>query len=125
MLVSLENMDAFRESYGFVASDDVLRAVSLMLLNTMREPSGPDDFLGHTGSSDFVLVVVPANLQTLNERLRACLEQSLDYFYAIKDREQVAKRKNRLAVKIADVPSVSGHVISAEQLKVELLRRKR
>lgn len=125
VLVCLENMDAFRESYGFVASDDVLRAVSLMVLNTMREASGPDDFLGHTGSSDFVLVVPPANLQALNERLRARLEQSLDYFYPIKDREQVAKRKDRLAVKIADIPSVSGRFTNAEQLKVELLRRKR
>ena len=26
-LISLENLDVFRESYGFVASDDVLRAV--------------------------------------------------------------------------------------------------
>ncbi len=125
MLVSLENMDVFRESYGFVASDDVLRAASLMVLNTMREASDPDDFLGHTGSADFVLVVPPANLQALNERLRARLEQSLDYFYPIKDREQVAKRKDRLAVKIADMPSVSERFTSTEQLKVELLRRKR
>ena len=31
MLVTLENLDTFREAYGFVASDDVLRAVSLMV----------------------------------------------------------------------------------------------
>jgi len=125
MLVALDNMDAFRESYGFVASDDVMRAVSLMVLNTMHEISGPEDFLGHSGPSDFVLVVPPASVQALNERLRARLEQSLDYFYPIKDREQVAKRKDRLAVKIAELPSVSGRFNSAEQLKVELLRRKR
>ena len=124
VLVALENMDAFREAYGFVASDDVLRAVSLMVLNTMREASGADDFLGHSGPSDFVLVVPPANLSALSERLRARLEQSLDYFYPIKDREQVAKRKDRLAVKIADMPSILGRFNSAEQLKVELLRRK-
>ncbi|MBI1854264.1 MAG: response regulator [Chloroflexi bacterium] len=125
LLVALENMDAFREAYGFVASDDVLRAVSLMVLNTMREASGSDDFLGHTGSADFVLIVPPANLQALRERLRVRLEQSLDYFYPLKDREQAAKRKDRLTVKIADLPSVSGRFTSAEQLKVELQKRKR
>jgi len=31
LIVSLENLDIFRESYGFVASDDVMRAVSLMI----------------------------------------------------------------------------------------------
>ncbi len=125
LLVSLENMDSFREAYGFVASDDVLRAVSLMILNTMRESSGPDDFLGHTGSSDFVLVVPPANLPALRERLQSRLEQSLDYFYPIKDREQAAKRKDRLIVKMADVPSLAGRYPTAEQLKVDLLRRKK
>jgi DNA-binding response OmpR family regulator len=125
LLVSLENMDAFREAYGFVASDDVLRAVSLMVLNTMREVGGPDDFLGHAGSADFVLIVAPANLSALNERLRTRLEQSLDYFYPIKDREQMTKQKDRLAVRIADMPSVAGRFTSAEQLKTEMLRRKR
>jgi DNA-binding response OmpR family regulator len=37
--VSIDNMDAFREAYGFVASDDVLRAISFMIMNTMRETS--------------------------------------------------------------------------------------
>jgi len=34
--ISLENLDAFREAYGFVASDDVQRAVSLMTFNAVR-----------------------------------------------------------------------------------------
>ncbi|MBP8048410.1 MAG: response regulator, partial [Anaerolineales bacterium] len=46
LFVSIENMDSFREAYGFVASDDVLRAISLMIVNTMRETSRPEDFLG-------------------------------------------------------------------------------
>ena len=34
----------FGESYGFVAADDVLRAVSVMITNTLRELSSADDF---------------------------------------------------------------------------------
>ena len=37
LIVSLENLEIFREAYGFVASDDVLRAVSLMVHNAMKE----------------------------------------------------------------------------------------
>jgi DNA-binding response OmpR family regulator len=120
LLISLENIDAFRELYGFVASDDVLRAVSLMILNTMRELSNPDDFLGHVSATDFVLVISPANLPILLERLRTRLEQSLDYFYPIKDREQASKRKDRLAIKLADLSSITGRFETVEQLKKEL-----
>jgi len=120
LLVSLENIDAFRDLYGFVASDDVLRAVSLMILDTMRELSNPEDFLGHVSSTDFILVVTPENLPILLERLRNRLEQSLDFFYPIKDREQVSKRKDRLAIKMADFASITGRFETAEQLKMEL-----
>jgi PleD family two-component response regulator len=125
LLVSIENMDAFREAYGFVASDDVLRAISLMIVNTMREISGPTDFLGHLSGTDFVLVGSPANLSALQEKLRARLEQSMDYFYPIKDREQASKRSDRLAVKIAEISSVRGKFTEVDKLKTELLRLKK
>ena len=85
-------MDLFREAYGFVASDDVLRAISLMIVNTMREISRPEDFLGHLSGTDFVLVLPPSNLAALSEKLRTRLDQSMEYFYPIKDREQMAKQ---------------------------------
>ena len=37
LVVSLMGLDEFRELYGFVAADDALRAVSLMLANTVDE----------------------------------------------------------------------------------------
>jgi len=125
LLVSIENMDSFREAYGFVASDDVLRAISLMISNTMREISGTSDFLGHLSGTDFLLVAPPAAVPALQEKLRARLEQSMDYFYPIKDRDQASKRKDRLSVKIAEITSVKGNFTTVDQLKMELLRLKK
>ncbi|HUI89873.1 MAG TPA: response regulator [Anaerolineales bacterium] len=126
LLISLEHLDAFRESYGFVASDDVLRAFSLMILNTIRELGGGEEFLGHVGPADFVLAATPSNLPALHERLRARLDQSLDYFYPLKDREQVTKRKDRLAVRMSEMSlTAHGRVSSPEQLRAELLHRKK
>lgn len=50
--ICIHHLDAFREAYGFVASDDVLRAISLMIHNTMKETGSPDDFLGHISPTD-------------------------------------------------------------------------
>lgn len=125
LLVAIENMDAFREAYGFVASDDVLRAISLMIVNTMREVGGPTDFLGHLSGTAFVLVAPPANLSAMQEKLRSRLEQSMDYFYPIKDREQAAKRPDRLLVKIAEINSIRGKFTEVDTLKTELLRLKK
>lgn len=126
LLVSIENIDAFREAYGFVASDDVLRAISLMIVNAMREFSQPDDFLGHMTGIDFILIISPSSLAALGEKLRARLEQSVEYFYPIKDRDQMAARNFRLGAKLAEISSLNkGQFTTPEQIKSELLRLKK
>ena len=125
LYVSIENMETFREAYGFVASDDVLRAVSLMIINTMREFSRPEDFLGHISATDFILVVPPSNLVALSEKLRSRLEQSIEYFYPLKDREQVAKRPDRLSTKLVEVSSLKNHNTDVSHIKSELMNSKK
>jgi len=125
LFVSIDNMVSFREAYGFVASDDVLRAISLMVVNTMREVSRPEDFLGHVSGTDFILVLPPSNLAALSEKLRARLEQSVEYFYPIKDREQMAKSPSRLNVKMSEIVSLKGNLTEINQIKTELIRLKR
>jgi DNA-binding response OmpR family regulator len=122
LLVSIINLDVFRDLYGFVASDDVLRAISLMIHNAMREVGDADDFVGHLTPTDFVLMGSSGNLPALQERVRTRLEQSLDYFYPIKDRDQVSKRKDRLVIKVVEVPTGGGRISDVDALKKELLR---
>lgn len=119
--ISISYLESFREAYGFVASDDVLRAISLMVHNTMKETGSAEDFIGHISPTDFVVVVSPANMPPFQERIKSRLEQSLDYFYPIKDRESASKQSDRLAIQINEVPSVYGRYTSVEQLKKDLL----
>jgi len=124
LFVSLSNMDAFREAYGFVASDDVLRAISLMIGNTLREFSRAEDFLGHLSPTDFILLIPPSNLSNLSEKLRSRLDQSMEYFYPLKDREQMAKQKDRLSAKLSDISSLKSYKGDVNQLKTELISLK-
>jgi len=121
--ISVSHLDAFREAYGFVASDDVLRAISLMVHNTMKETGSTEDFLGHISPTDFVVVVSPATIPPFEERIKSRLEQSLDYFYPIKDRENASQQPDRLAIQISEVPSIYGRYTSVEQLKKDLLNK--
>ncbi len=119
--ISIRYLESFREAYGFVASDDVLRAISLMVHSTMKETGSAEDFIGHISPTDFIVVASPANMPPFQERIKSRLEQSLDYFYPIKDRENASKQPDRLAIHINEVPSVYGRYTSVEQLKKDLL----
>ncbi|GAB4452208.1 MAG: response regulator [Anaerolineales bacterium] len=121
--ISINHLDAFREAYGFVASDDVLRAISLMIHNTIKETSTSDDFLGHISPTDFIVIMPPDAMTAFRDKIRSRLEQSLDYFYPIKDREKASRLPNKLAVSVADVPPVFGRYSSVEQLRKDLLSK--
>lgn len=88
LAVILNNLEQFRETYGFVASDDVLRALCLMIRSILHDVGSSDDFLGQLNPTTFIIITGPSNIQALIERFRGHLEQSLDYFYPVKDREQ-------------------------------------
>ena len=122
LLVSIDNLAEFREAYGFVASDDVQRAVSLMIHNAMRGVGSSNDFVGQIGPTDFILVTTPNNLVALSERIRSRLEQSLDYFYPLKDRG--AGASGRLGVRMGYLNATDGPFKNLEALKTALARRR-
>ena len=103
MVVSLQNLNRFREVYGFVASDDLLRAVSIIVRDTVREAGSVEDFLGHITHADFLIITRQNLVSTLSGRIRKRLEQSFDYFYSDQDREQGTFRNKQLGVSIAEM----------------------
>jgi DNA-binding response OmpR family regulator len=118
--VRLENLEAFREAYGFVASDDVLRAISLMIHNAVRELGGPSDFVGQVSPTEFVVVTTHPGLPALTERIRTRLAQSLDHFYPLKDRGKEAVQEKRLGVRIEQVLDSQGPYTDLKRLKADL-----
>ena len=88
MHISILGIDAFNEAYGFVAGDDVLRAVGLIISNVVEESGSMDDFVGHTDVADFVLITIPSKAEELEEKVLIRLKRAISYFYPIKDRER-------------------------------------
>ena len=119
--ITIENLPEFRETYGFVASDDVQRAVSLMIHNAIRGVGSSTDFVGHLGPTEFVVVTNPGILPALVERIRTRLEQSLDYFYPLKDRGK--QTSSHLGVRLGSLVASDGPFKNLERLKTELANR--
>jgi DNA-binding response OmpR family regulator len=122
MVISLKNTNRFREAYGFVASDDLLRAVALMVRDTLREYCDPEDFVGHLTATDFVIVTRKTQATILGARIRHRLEQSFDYFYSNQDREQGTFGSRSLAVQVHEIPIASLPQRDLFHLKAELER---
>ena len=120
--LSISQLSKFREHYGFVAADDVLRAVTLMMKNAVKEYGNEDDFIGHIGHEDFVIVTDRGNAKAILERIERRIQQSREYFYPIRDRSkaQKAMQENQLALSSAVITRSSGTFENVKELKAAL-----
>lgn len=119
LVLSMKNLNSFREAYGCVASDDLLRAVSIMLQDTLGETGSPGDFLGHLSATDYLIVTQPEILSALKERSRKRLEQSFDSFYRDQDR---GSSQQRLALEIHELNSGQVNITDLDHFKMEVER---
>jgi DNA-binding response OmpR family regulator len=119
--IKLEHMDIFRENYGFVASDDVLKAIGLMISSVIRDDGAPEDFLGQLGAADFVVVSDPTRLHALRDKIVMRLEQSLDYFYPLKDRGKKEMQAKRIVIRTGILEASKGLFKDLSTLKKALL----
>ncbi|MEK9164832.1 MAG: response regulator [Chloroflexota bacterium] len=124
MVMLVKGLQSFREQYGFVAADDVLRAVSLMLNNVVREAGGQSDFVGHLLAEDFIIITSDARGREINDRIQSRLMQSMDYFYPLKDRElsKSAGNSERLSLALRTLAASQGKFADLGALKTALQR---
>lgn len=122
--ILIEGLDKFREMYGFVAADDVLRAVTLMINNAIREVGNEGDFIGHLGLHEFVIVSDMTKIPAIRERIEGRIRQSMEYFYPLKDRDKAkqAMLENRLRLLIAQVTAAEGDLDDVEALRAAIAK---
>ena len=117
--ISINTLGKFRELYGFVAADDVLRAVTLMIRNAVREHGNADDYIGHIGPEDFVIVTGAENVEPVRERIQRRIAQSREYFYPLKDRDKAreAMEANYLQLQSATLHHHEGPFANLDQVR--------
>ena len=130
LTISIHGLDKFNEIYGFVARDDVLRAIALTLTSAIDELGSIDDFVGHPNENRFVIITIPGKVAQLSRHVEDRLNQAMNYFYPIHDREAGYVRRGGedgpkekvpfMRVSMATLSSKEGPFSNLENLKQAL-----
>ncbi len=118
VLAGIRGLDKFRDRFGFVAADDVSRAVTLMIANAVQESGTGDDFVGHADSGDFLILTSAERSPKLAERCIVRLQPSIQYFYPALDRQRLHEipEGDRLGVYVSAVSSRDVKASNLEEL---------
>jgi PleD family two-component response regulator len=88
LYVGINDFEPFNEVQGFVAGDDVLRFVAMLLTEVVDELGTPNDFIGHVGGDDFILITTAEKAPLLRDTLIERFDAQVGTFYPFRDREK-------------------------------------
>ncbi len=84
----VNNFDDFKEVYGFVAGTEVMRFMALLMGEIVDTNGTPNDFLGHPGSDNFVIITYAADSEKFKENMVEKFNQDVQQHYSFIDRER-------------------------------------
>ena len=117
MDIRLNHFEPFKEVYGFVAGDDVLRFSAMLLGEVVDDLGSMDDFIGHAGGDNFVVMTNQAAAPAIRDRIRQRFNEEIATQYNFIDRDQgfiLAAGENGEQVKVPLMTAAIGLVSPAE-----------
>jgi len=107
--IDVDDFKPFNDKYGFLIGDDVLLALSQCVLDAVtRWGDVHEDFVGHEGGDDFVVLTIPERAEKIAQDIIACFDEQVPAFYNDEDRARgymigKDRRGNVVAIPIVSV----------------------
>jgi diguanylate cyclase (GGDEF)-like protein len=125
-LLDLDNFKAYGDTYGYAKGSEVLTVVAGILRKVIQSIGQKDDFIGHIGGDDFVLITEPVRVHTLCQRIIAEFDQTIPFYYdesdrvngfiVAKDRKEVEQKFPLMTISIAVVTNEKRKFLSADKI---------
>ena len=86
--IRILHFEAFKEVYGFVAGDDMLRFAAMLLSEVVDELGSANDFIGHAGGDNFILITSETHAGPIQRRIKERFDEEAQSHYNFLDRER-------------------------------------
>lgn len=118
LYLGIRGLDMFNEVYGFVAGEEVLRFTGMVLNNVVDDIGTADDFIGHIGGDDFIIITAAANVASMEAEIVARFDKDIGTHYdfmtrmqgymTIKDTEDNEVRAPLMQIAVGTLTAESG-----------------
>ena len=88
MDIRINNFEPFKDVYGFIAANDALRFTAMMLGEVADELGTDNDFIGHAGGDNFVMITNEEKAQAIRARMKERFADEIQSHYTFADRQQ-------------------------------------
>ncbi len=84
----INHFEPFKDVYGFVAGDDVMRFTAMLIGEVVDELGTSNDFIGHAGGDNFIVITNPEAALQIRQRVKERFANEVLTHYNFMDRQQ-------------------------------------
>ena len=119
--LDLDKFKAYNDKYGFEHGDEVIRETARILIQVTQQVGSPNDFIGHIGGDDFVIITIPQAVDKICQKIIDDFEKIAPSFYNETDRKNgyIMAFDRKGAEQKIPLLSMSIGVVSNEYRKIE------
>jgi PleD family two-component response regulator len=88
MDIHIDHFFAFKEVYGFIAANDVLRYTAMLLGEVIDQLGTEEDFIGSSGGENFVIITSETIAPAIGQLLKKKFSEEILIHYNFIDRQQ-------------------------------------
>jgi PleD family two-component response regulator len=84
----VSDFEPFKDVYGFVAGDDVLRFTAMLIGEVVDELGTVADFIGHAGGDNYIIITTEEKASPIKTRIKERFNSEVQTHYNFIDRQQ-------------------------------------
>ncbi len=85
-VLDLDNFKAFNDRYGYANGSEVIKETARIIENAVKLKGTPEDFIGHVGGDDFVVITTPEHMRDFSTEVISQFDHRIPVFYAPEER---------------------------------------
>jgi GGDEF domain-containing protein len=84
--IDLDDFKAYNDKYGYARGSELIKLTGEVIHRAKNEHGDPDDFVGHIGGDDFVLITSPDNVEPVCQAIIDAFDAAVPAHYDTDDR---------------------------------------
>jgi len=118
--IDLDKFKTFNDRYGFERGDRAIQETARILIKSVEARGNKEDFIGHIGGDDFVIVTTPDKVDTLCPYIIKEFDKMVPQLYDEEDRQRgyIVGKDRRGNIVQTPLMTISIAVVTNEKRKI-------
>jgi diguanylate cyclase (GGDEF)-like protein len=86
--IDLDKFKVFNDKYGFTWGDRIIQETARVVVKAVEEKGGSEDFIGHIGGDDFVIITGPKAISQICKQITKGFDKATQNLYAPEDQKK-------------------------------------